>query len=401
MRVALAYFILECKKSAKVFGKSIISMMLMLAILIAGVAVVSYTLLQAPAFQKVRVAVVIPEEETLIEVGTRYISGMESVESICEFDYMDHDTALDELAQGNVQAMIEFPVNFFDDVYHGKDTPVTIMFPKEGNRSTEVFKGLLTAGISILQTSEAGVYAMMDVADDYPVRLTDAYVGDYMATIYAKEALGRGKVFEQFVLSPTGRINHVQYYFVSLVILILLMSGLNYGHLYRANRRSVEQRLRIYGVGPLKMTMIKIAIMAGSSWVVGMLLYIGGCIITSRTEMELVSFDAGAVGGLLLLCLSIAAYFHAMYAIAGGSKQGTVLLLCANFIMILCSGLLVPMAYLPEVVQQVGAWTPVTFWNRYYTGLVFDKIYMKEIVQVFVLFFLGSGIGVTVLWKDA
>ncbi len=401
MKVAFAYFILECKKSAKVFGKSIISMVLMLAILIAGVAVVSYTLLQAPAFQKVRVAVVIPEEEKLIEVGTRYISGMESVKSICEFEYMDHGAAMDALVKGNAQAMIEFPLNFFEDVYYGRNTPAIIYFPREGSSSTEVFKGLLTAGVSILQTSEAGVYALLDMTDLYPVAITGVNIGEHIAAIFAKEALARGKSFEQLVLSPTGSINHLQYYFVAVVLLILLMSGLNFGHLYKENRRSVEQRLRIYGVDPLKMSAIKIVIMTVTNWIVGSLLYVGICFIASRAELDLVEFDRGVLGGLFLLCFSIAAYFHAVYSVSGGGKQGTVLLLCTNFIMILCSGLLVPIAYMPQGIQQISKWMPVTYWNQYYTGLVFDQIHRGEMLPVLVLFALLGGIGVTALWKKS
>lgn len=398
MRIALAYFGLECKKSIKVLGSSIICMMLMLLILIAGVAAVSYTLLQTPAFQKIKVAVVIPEEEQKVKIATRYISRMDSVKSVCDFEYMNQEKAMRELEEGNVSVMIEFPLNFYEDVYVGKNTPAIIYFPKERTLGSEVFQGLLTAGVSFLQISEAGVYATLDVASEYPVYLSGQHVGDYVAALYVDEVFEREDVFSRLVLSPTGKVGYVQYYFVSAMLLVLLMCGLNYGYLYQPATKSVEQKLRIYGVGPFKMTVMKITLMTGMLWFSGMILYLAGCIITSRTEIELVSFRVGAVGGLLLLCLLVAAYFHAVYAVAG-SRQGTVLLLCFNLIMILCSGLLVPLAYFPAMVQSLGDWIPVTHWSRFCTEILFGKGNAIEWLPLGALFLGGCGIGVWALWK--
>lgn len=397
MGIALAYFGLECKKSIKVLGSSIICMMLMLVILVAGVAAVSYTLLQAPAFQKVKVAVVIPEDEQKVKIATRYISQMDSVKSVCDFEYMNQEKAMKELEKGNVSVMIEFPLNFYEDVYVGKNTPAIIYFPKERTLGSEVFQGLLTAGVSFLQTSEAGVYATLDVAAEYPVYLSQ-HVGDYVAALYVDEVFDRGDVFNQSVLSPTGKVGYIRYYFISAMLLVLLMCGLNYGYLYQKDTKSVEQKLRIYGVGPFKMTVMKIIIMTGMLWFSGMVLYLAGCIITSRTEIELVSFRLGAAAGLLLLCLFVAAYFHAVYAVAG-SRQGTVLLLCFNLIMILCSGLLIPLSYFPEVIQSLGEWIPVTYWSRFCTEILFGKANAIEWLPLWVLFLVGSGIGVWALWK--
>lgn len=373
-------------------------MVLMLVILVAGVAAVSYTLLQAPAFHKIKVAVVIPEEEQKVKIATRYISQMDSVKSVCDFEYMNQEKAMKELEEGNVSVMIEFPLNFYEDVYVGKNTPAIIYFPKERTLGSEVFQGLLTAGVSFLQTSEAGVYATLDVASEYPVYLSGQHVGDYVAALYVDEVFERGEVYSQSVLSPTGKVGYVQYYFVSAMLLVLLMCGLNYGYLYQPGTKSVEQKLRIYGVGPFKMTVMKIIIMTGMLWFSGMVLYLAGCAITSHTEIELVSLSTGGAAGLLLLCLFVAAYFHAVYAVAG-SRQGTVLLLGLNLIMVLCSGLLIPTAYFPELIQHLGDWVPVTHWSRFCTEVLFGKGNAIEWLPLGALFLGGSGIGVWALWK--
>ena len=149
MKILFTYFILEYKKSIKVLGKSMISIMLMLILLVTSVAAVSYITLQSQVFQKINVAIVIPEEEKELRAITQFASAMDSVQSICEFQYIESEKAWREMQSGGIQAIIEFPTNFYEDVYVGNNTPANIYFPRQSPLNVIVFRELLTTAVSM------------------------------------------------------------------------------------------------------------------------------------------------------------------------------------------------------------------------------------------------------------
>ena len=154
MKLFCTYFKLEFKKSIKVLKKSVLSMALMLVVLGLGVAAVSTVLLQSQVFQIVNVALVVPEGEKMTRMAVRFIEGMDSVKSVCKFEYMEKDAAIKAMQEGTVQAVIDLPENFYEDVDSGINTPANIYVPKESALHVELFKELLSDGVSILQTAE-------------------------------------------------------------------------------------------------------------------------------------------------------------------------------------------------------------------------------------------------------
>lgn len=400
MKSFLTYLFLEYKNSIKVLGKSIIGILVMLVFLTVGVTAVSYGLLQSQVFQKVNVAVVIPQSESRMKLVTRYVSNIDSVKNICNFLYMEEEPAWDELQKGNVEALISFPENFFEDVYVGKNTPAGIYFKDSDATNIQVFKELLKSGISDLQISEAGVYASLAIDREYPSLMERGQLGDYVAGLYAGEILDRERAFEKELISPFGTYEYEQYYFSAIVLILLLMSGLKFGYLYQKRRRIIGQKLKVYGVSHRQISLIRIMVMATMLWILTLVVYLAAGIVSSAYDYDFIYLNMGAAGGLLLLCISIAAYFHAVYALSGGSMSGTILLLVLNLVMIIGSGALIPAAFLPDVVAGLGAVSPLHFWNQYCSNLVFGESSISAILQLLGLSVIGAGIGTVALWKN-
>ena len=106
MRIFWAYLCMELKRAWKILQKSIAGFCLLL--LFTGITVVLFSVMMqnAQVFQKVSIGISIPEEETISRLATNYISTMDSVKSICEFQYMDEEHAVEQLKNGNLQAVI-------------------------------------------------------------------------------------------------------------------------------------------------------------------------------------------------------------------------------------------------------------------------------------------------------
>ncbi len=400
MKLFCTYFKLEFKKSIKVLKKSVLSMALMLVVLGLGVAAVSTVLLQSQVFQIVNVALVVPEGEKMTRMAVRFIEGMDSVKSVCKFEYMEKDAAIKAMQEGTVQAVIDLPENFYEDVDSGINTPANIYVPKESALHVELFKELLSDGVSMLQTAEAGVYASLRIADEYPAPAGKNEIGNQAALLYMEEVMRRGGIFDKSVCSPLGAVDFGQYYYSALVLLALLMGGLNYGFLYQRQSRVVAEKLAVCGMGRWKMSLAKVAVMTGILWMTGSLIYAAACAVSAAMHLDFLRFHPGAVFGMFMLCAAMAAYFHAVYALAGNSTQGAAVVFALNIIMVTGSGLLVPAAYLPDMVGKIGAWMPLNAWSRYHLNLMFGMVSVKEIVWLLVLCAAGTGIGAVSLWKN-
>jgi len=228
MRTFFTYFLLEYKKSIKVLLKSFGSTLMMLLLVIAGIWAVSHFVFQSHIFQPIRVGMVIDEDDEKIKMITKIVATMESVESICEFVYVNEDEAKKLLAEDALSVAIVLPENFYEDVDSGYNTPVTVYISGNTSLNQRVFQELLTDGVSLLRTSEAGVYSVLSVAREYPAELSRKKIGNVISEIYIEEAFYRGRIFASDVYSALGEMDLYQYYFVSAITIFLLMSGLNY-----------------------------------------------------------------------------------------------------------------------------------------------------------------------------
>lgn len=400
MKLFFRYLLLEHKRSLKVLKKSMISQLLILLVILSGVAAVSFSLLQSQVFKVVDVAMVIPEEEKQIKFMVQAASNMDSIKSISRFYYLEEKEAIDRMKEGKIQAAVVFPKNFYEGIYMGESIPATIYLPKTMDVKVKIFGQLLSDSISLLQTAEAGVFASLDIAEGYRAEVDSVELANFISYLYIDEAMDRGTVFNKQIQSPIGTVDFGQYYFSSLVFVILLVSGLNFSFLYNKKGRAVLQKLKMYGMGTEQTSLISLLIMSSLLWIISIVIYGGGCVISLLLKNSFLTFQVWHILGFIPLCLSVAAYFHGVY---GGVKEGfyggTVLLL-TNIIMIICSGILVPLAYLPKAVGKIGVFLPLNIWNQYYLNLLFGEISIRDLLLVVGMIGIGFGIGVAGLWKN-
>ena len=85
---------------------------------------------------------------------------------------------------------------------------------------------------------------------------------------------------------------------------------------------------------------------------------------------------------MLLTSVAVAAWFHLCYALAGDGKRGQGLLLELNSIMVLCAGIVIPKAYMPEILKRVSTWIPVTFLHRTEASMLFDSLTGMQVLLV-------------------
>lgn len=400
MKMCLKYFRLECKRCVKVFGKSFASFLLILCIALAGVGAISHFLFQTGVFGELNVAICTGEEDEDAKLVSRYISTMESVKSICSFEYMDQDSALAALRQQDVQAVVKLPQAVYQDINTGKDTYAHIYVEENPPFRVKVFLELLSNGISLLQTAEAGTYAGLEIAEKYGSALPAHEVDDVIAYSYILTVLQRGDIFNNKIISPIGDMGFYEYYYCSFILLMLLLAGINFSFLYKKEAKSVEDKLKAYGVGRLEGAGIKIILMSLFLWMIALVCYGAGCMASEKSGKFFLYWDAWIIAGLCFLSMAFAAYFHFIYELAQGSGQGVVLLLGFGIFMVLVSGSIIPLSYLPGWVSALGRYLPVYTWSSYLKSLLFFQPEFEQLVKLAGSVVLLAGLGVLVSWKN-
>lgn len=400
MKTWIAFFVVECKRTWKTLLKSIGSFCVCLLLTAALVVAFSAFMQNAQVFQKVNIGIVIPEGESVSRLATQYISSMDSVRSVCDFYYLDEQEAVEQLKQGTLQAVVVLPEGFYHDVQVGINPPAQIYFPKDAAQNTQVFEELVTAGVSFLQTAEAGVYAALDIASYYGIELQGAGLGDTIAYLFANQMLKRDSVYAAKMLSPLGNLSVVEYYYAAGLVILLMMCGIQFGFLYGKRNRSVEDQLKIRGVGSIRQSVVKVLVMTMFLYVTGLLYYLAGIGIADRTGTYFVLYQGKIWYGLLLLCLGIAIYFHVLYELAGSSSQAAVFVFAVNIITIIGTGVLIPEAYLGKEIAGISHFLPMKYWNVYAAGMLEGEISKKSVAGTVLFLLMGIAAGMLLSWRN-
>lgn len=400
MKTWIAFFIVECKRTGKTLLKSIGSFCACLLLTAVLVAAFSAIMQNAQVFQKVNIGIAIPEGESISRLATQYISSMDSVRSVCDFYYLDEQEAVEQLKQGTLQAVVLLPEGFYHDVQVGINPPAQIYFPKDAAQNTQVFEELVTAGVSFLQTAEAGVYAALDTASYYGIELQGAGLGDTIAYLFVNQMLKRDSVYSARMLSSMGNLSVAEYYYAAGLVILLMMCGIQFGFLYGKRNRSVEDKLKIRGVGSIRQSVIKILVMTEFLYVTGLLYYFAGIGVAGWTKTYFVFYQGTTWYALLLLCLGIAIYFHVLYELSGSSSQAAVFVFAVNVITIIEGGVLIPEAYLGKEIAGISRFLPMKYWNVYAAGMLEGELSKEAVTGTVFFLFVGMVAGMLLSWRN-
>lgn len=400
MKTWIAFFIVECKRTWKTLLKSIGSFCACLLLTAVLVAAFSAIMQNAQVFQKVNIGIAIPEGESISRLATQYISSMDSVRSVCDFYYLDEQEAVEQLKQGTLQAVVVLPEGFYHDVQVGINPPAQIYFPKDAVQNTQVFEELVTAGVSFLQTAEAGVYAALDTASYYGIELQGAGLGDTIAYLFVNQMLKRDSVYSARMLSSMGNLSVAEYYYAAGLVILLMMCGIQFGFLYGKRNRSVEDKLKIRGVGSIRQSVVKILVMTEFLYVTGLLYYFAGIGIAGWTKTYFVFYQGTTWYALMLLCLGIAIYFQVLYELSGSSSQAAVFVFAVNVITIIGAGVLIPEAYLGKEIAGISHFLPMKYWNVYAAGMLEGEISKDSVAGTVFFLLMGMAAGGFLSWRN-
>ncbi len=391
---------IETKRTIKIFSKSLINIVLILVIVFAAMFGLSRLMGEKQVFRAIDVGVVMPEDEEEMQLIMDYISSTESGEAVCVFHYLGEEEAMEQLQQGNLQAVVLLPEDTYRSLNRGDDASVELYVAKKGGADTSVFEELMVGVMEFYQIPKTGIDATMFTAKTYEINIARNKLDDAIANMYMEQIILRGNIYNDMVASPIGEANLAQYYLVSALMILLLVLGVNFGYLYQKRNTIVEEKMRVYGVSAGQYYIIKIIIMSGVMWILSSLLYIVGCIVSRCMDSWFLQMEWYVFFVLLLLSIMIALYFHIIFELAGRGIQSSVVLFLTNIIMIIASGAIIPLAYMPQPIRTIGRYLPMNDWIRCGIHAMFQRVTVMDWCKMICMIAIGGVIGAGITCRN-
>ena len=354
---------LELKNSIKAVRKTVAGLIALILMLTVAIAAVSFVMGQKQVVTPLTAAVILRDDDSLSRMVIRYISQTDSIRAISEFTYMDEKEAFDALDAHEADIVIDIPADFYNNVNIGINTPVDIYMRSDAGFLTDMFAQVISSGTGYVRTTEAAVYAFLDVSSsgEYRVIMSDAPIGDYIAAVYANRIMHRLRLFDSIVISGYGSLSVPGFYFMTIMMILMLYSGLSFNYLYDRETRAIEDKLKVYGAGRMCVALIKEAVMTIHLFIMSLAVYALFLWLQNVTETEIYTFGIVHIAALLILSISTAVLFNLLYTIAGDSYEAQPVILILSVIALLVSGMLIPGSRMPHVVSAAGRMIPVTY----------------------------------------
>ncbi len=314
------------------------------------------------AVGKIPVGVVLPGEDALAKQAFSMISSLDSVKSLCEFQYLEREECLNKLAQGELYAMMEVPEQLVQGIMDGSNPPIRVLFPEHAGVESRVFQELTDAGARILSSAQAGIYAGNEICRYYGLEAQIPRLEEDLNRIFLSYSLPREDYFRQVKVSATGELDTVHFYGVSAYVLILLLSAIPVSGYLVPWRPVMKQKLGLAGVRPVAQVGARIAGL-------GFLFFcLTSCIVVMTAAAGyLHTGNVGpwhgknmflSVAAMVFICFMASSFVVMLYRIAGTMMGGMMLLFLAVTAGHFLAGGFLPLVFLPTTLQRLSVALP-------------------------------------------
>lgn len=352
MRTFFIYLQLEIKRT----GKNIpyfITGAIVLALFAGAIAFSAGKMLYGErAVGTIQVGVVIPEEDALAAKAMRMIESLDSVDSLCDFVYLEEEEGLRGLRQGEFFALMKFPEGLVEGIMDGTNLPITVVFPERAGPETAVFRELTEAGSGILGTAQAGIYAADDYLYSREMAVHVPKAEEDLNGLFLRYALSRDVYFRMETVSAAGEVGTAAHFAIAAAVMMLLLLGIPAAPLMRRDSMVLRQKLALLGIGPGLQTAARLFCLKL------LLLLVSAVPFFLGIHRGYLKFSAGNLWIWFWVCLAAAAWIQMFYGLCRNSAAAILFLFTTTSVMLFLAGGIIPAVFLPEMVQAAGAWTP-------------------------------------------
>lgn len=352
MSARLFYIKLELKRAFRRLPQMAAGAVTLLILMGAAALLAGRLLYGDQASGRIPVGVILPEDDLVAKQAVSMLSSLESVESMCDFSYMDQEEALKGLVRGELYAVLEVPQGFVQDIISGENTPITVILPERAGTESRIFKELTDAGAKTLGASQAGIYAGDELLTRYDIAVSIPRLEEDLNRLYMGYSLPRMDYFRSMEISATGDVSTAEFYGISAFVMALLLCAIPVSGYLAPMGKTMRRKLDVAGVGSGTRAWARILGLAV------LMLFVSLPLAAVAGAFHWLSFTPGTVAVLALVCLAAAAFCVCLFLLAGGLLAGVMLLFLAVSVTHFVAGGFLPLVFLPLVFRSAAAFMP-------------------------------------------
>lgn len=398
--VTLQYLKLEVKRTGRALFQILKYFIIMVSVILLAAGLYCVSFHKSLTNELIRVGLVINDSSQGMETAFKHVSAIDTVGRICSFENMEEKEAEELLEKGELDCVIILPENFYRDINTGINTPATVLFSEKGRLGSYVFREFMEDGVvSMIDSAESGIYAVTEASFTYGMKISREEMEYLLTKAYALEIFGRGSYFDEHIISPFGEIDIVDYYCLSALFLILLLLGLYFGYLYSGGDDLIEKKLIVYGVGSVKISLVRTAIMATVLMLVCYLYSAVGFLLFLAEGKGRWIFILSDLPVLFFICMSIAGFFNLVYSVGRNPYVSRRMLLIMVIILVILSGAVIPLAFLPTAAERVFSLLPGYLWFSCIADVFKGAVRGGSIIPVLLYGIVFIAAGMRAQWK--
>lgn len=320
-------------------------------------------------FGRIEIGVVSMDRSDKMEKMTTYLESMPVLKALCRLRTMDETEALDKLRDGELQMVVCIPEDFLENAVHMMPSTLSIRIPQDMSAANRRILSVLEGVERIMLTTESAIMSMYD-----GLKYSDISTGEMerdLTGVYVDRFLGRGDYFEEEYLSPYGGYTPLQYYGVSVALLLTMLFTVCYFSLYDPETVRLE-KLLCPGRGKLiPASLIKMICMS-----IPVVLWIWIMLLGTHFIFWLMNFRGFYVNGTalaagLLVGISMSATVQLFVSCFGNGTGQQICFVLFVLLLWLCGGILGSAYYLPGFMRGMTGFDPAVIWVTGMLGSLF------------------------------
>jgi len=374
MSRGVMYFYSQLKRVMKTFPRQIL-VNLLVCLCVGALAVVFIRDgFLAQDGQKYRIGLVGDMSDSYLGFGVTAIQSLDDSRFMIELVTMTEDEAREAFAKGELYAVVQIPEGMMEAIESGaNDRPITYIAAEGPKGIGAVVMGQIVDTASTLVTrSQSAIFGMQSIMLKHGMQEEFWEATNKLNLLLIELVLNRSRLYEVEVLGIANGLSVEGYYFCSILLFLLLLSGINNSPLFTNRKTDVPRFMMSRGVGAAGQV-------AGEylAYLCLMLLCIAAAFIPVSfclergflTIPEWEGLGAEPIKGFLIMLLPVAAMFAALqfflYESVSGVVSGILLQFICGIGMGYLSGFFYPAAFFPENMQRIGGILPAGVALRY------------------------------------
>lgn len=341
-----SFFRKMTKRAFKVLPVIFLSMLLLLMIVFGCLSALRES-------GRVRVGVVVPEEDAMASVLMNYVENMGEVSSLCEFTKVTEEEGKGKLEQGEISALLVVPRDILSEIYKNKVTQIQMYTPEEPTMESALLREFAEAGASLVLTAKAGNYAAFDLYRKYGKSGSLREVSSAMNGRDIQFVMQQETLFEGQPVASVDGMSDEERYLVAGVVLVLFLLGIPALQLRCRETGVLSLQLARKGVSPgyalavenLLLSVVLFVSMTAGIWIL---------MIIQGREIE----PGLSLVCLLIVCLVASAFFTMLNAVDSGRAGRALFVFVAALAQIFLAGGIFPVYMLPELCERMGEVLP-------------------------------------------